>query len=101
VGIVAKDGFQPTLDRDDPFELQGVLRHRLTVAIGINDDLLGRWWCQYAHQTGPRMASSARFSGTAGVRGALEKPSLHPCRCVYRRGFVGRLQPQQTEVREA
>ena len=37
VGIVAVDRVEATLDRDDPAELQRVIRHGLAIAVGIDD----------------------------------------------------------------
>src|SRR4029077_690321 len=36
-GIVVVEGLEPPLDRNDPLELPGVVRHRLSIVIGIND----------------------------------------------------------------
>ena len=37
VGIVDEKGIEPPFDRDDPLELQRVVRHGLAVAVGVND----------------------------------------------------------------
>ena len=59
VGIVDEECVEPSLDRDDPLELQGVVRHGLTVAVGV-DDCGSRRTDEGAHDLeGPRVPVNA------------------------------------------
>ena len=50
VGPITEDPFQALLDGDDPAKLDGVLRHRLSIVLGINDPILCRQGRRNAHE---------------------------------------------------
>jgi hypothetical protein len=53
VGVVPEDGLQAPLDRSDPLELQGVVRHGLPVGVGIDDLASCRLWDLESHGITP------------------------------------------------